>query len=137
MSSEMQNAMTRRHTFECGLACAWSRQQREASVVQHGARCRFYGVNRNLCIDLDSLADAISENAHLLVVIHILGFPEELAGIRVRSAPRASSWSDNRDSSGSEYAQLLHGQAVLAEGGNLPDPGAFSKLVAELMVQSL
>jgi molecular chaperone HtpG len=32
------------------------------------------------------------------------------------------------------YAHLLHGQALLAEGGQLSDPAAFAELVAELMV---
>jgi molecular chaperone HtpG len=32
------------------------------------------------------------------------------------------------------YAQLLHGQALLAEGGQLGDPARFAELVAELMV---
>lgn len=36
-----------------------------------------------------------------------------------------------------EYAELLYGQAVLAEGGQLPQPAKFSKLVAELMVKTL
>jgi len=36
-----------------------------------------------------------------------------------------------------EYAQLLYGQSVLAEGGQLPDPGAFSKLVAGLMARAM
>jgi molecular chaperone HtpG len=36
-----------------------------------------------------------------------------------------------------DYANLLYGQAVLAEGGQLPDPGAFSKLVANLMVKAM
>jgi molecular chaperone HtpG len=31
------------------------------------------------------------------------------------------------------YADLLHGQAVLAEGGVLPDPAGFSRRLAELM----
>jgi len=35
-----------------------------------------------------------------------------------------------------DYAQLLFGQAVLAEGGDLPNPGQFSKLVADLMVKA-
>jgi len=35
-----------------------------------------------------------------------------------------------------EYAQLLYGQAVLAEGGELDDPGAFARLVADLMVRA-
>jgi len=35
-----------------------------------------------------------------------------------------------------DYAQLLYGQAVLAEGGDLPNPGKFSKLVADLMVKA-
>ena len=30
------------------------------------------------------------------------------------------------------YARLLHGQAILAEGGTLPDPGAYSRLVMEV-----
>ena len=36
-----------------------------------------------------------------------------------------------------EYAELLYGQAVLAEGGQLPDPAAFSKRVADLMARGL
>jgi len=36
-----------------------------------------------------------------------------------------------------EYAQLLHGQALLAEGSPLPDPARFSKLVTELMVAAV
>lgn len=35
-----------------------------------------------------------------------------------------------------DYAQLVYGQAVLAEGGDLPNPGKFSKLVADLMVKA-
>jgi molecular chaperone HtpG len=35
------------------------------------------------------------------------------------------------------YASLLYGQAVLAEGGQLPDPGRFSKLVSDLMVKAI
>jgi molecular chaperone HtpG len=34
------------------------------------------------------------------------------------------------------YAELLHGQAVLAEGGTLPDPAAFSRRLAELLVEA-
>jgi molecular chaperone HtpG len=34
------------------------------------------------------------------------------------------------------YAELLHGQAILAEGGTLPDPAAFSQRLAELMVEA-
>jgi molecular chaperone HtpG len=37
----------------------------------------------------------------------------------------------------SDYAQLLYGQALLAEGGTLPDPAQFSQLVAKLMVQQI
>jgi molecular chaperone HtpG len=36
-----------------------------------------------------------------------------------------------------QYAQLLYGQAVLAEGGQLADPAQFSRLVAELMVKAV
>ena len=34
------------------------------------------------------------------------------------------------------YAELLYGQALLAEGGALPDPTAFSRRLTELMLQS-
>jgi molecular chaperone HtpG len=34
------------------------------------------------------------------------------------------------------YAMLLHGQAILAEGGALPDPAAFSRQLAELLVEA-
>jgi molecular chaperone HtpG len=33
------------------------------------------------------------------------------------------------------YAELLYGQALLAEGGPLPDPAAFSRRLTELMLQ--
>lgn len=36
-----------------------------------------------------------------------------------------------------DYADLLYGQAVLAEGGELANPGRFSKLVADIMVRAL
>jgi molecular chaperone HtpG len=36
-----------------------------------------------------------------------------------------------------EYAELLYGQSVLAEGGQLDDPGAFGKRVADLMAKAL
>jgi molecular chaperone HtpG len=36
-----------------------------------------------------------------------------------------------------ESAELLYGQAVLAEGGQLPDPAAFSKRVADVMARGL
>jgi len=44
---------------------------------------------------------------------------------------------DNNAPEISDYAQLLHGQALLAEGGELPNPGRFAKLVADLMVRAL
>ena len=34
------------------------------------------------------------------------------------------------------YAELLHGQAILAEAGTLPDPAAFSQRLAELLVEA-
>jgi len=36
-----------------------------------------------------------------------------------------------------EFAQLLYGQALLAEGGDLKNPGKFAKLVADLMVKAI
>jgi molecular chaperone HtpG len=45
-------------------------------------------------------------------------------------------FSDNKeDTRLADYANLLHGQALLAEGSPLPDPVAFSQLVADLMVR--
>ena len=35
------------------------------------------------------------------------------------------------------YAQLLHGQAILAEGGTLPDPGAYSRIVMEVASEAV
>jgi molecular chaperone HtpG len=34
------------------------------------------------------------------------------------------------------YAELLLGQAILAEGGTLADPAAFSRRLAELLVEA-
>ncbi|MCP4445563.1 MAG: molecular chaperone HtpG [Myxococcales bacterium] len=43
---------------------------------------------------------------------------------------------DAEDPKIASYAQLLHGQALLAEGGQLSDPAAFAGLVADLMVSA-
>jgi molecular chaperone HtpG len=46
-------------------------------------------------------------------------------------------FEENREDTRLEsYANLLHGQALIAEGSPLPDPVGFSKLVAELMVRA-
>jgi molecular chaperone HtpG len=37
----------------------------------------------------------------------------------------------------SDYARLLYGQSLLAEGSPLPDPAAYGRLVAELMAKTL
>lgn len=36
-----------------------------------------------------------------------------------------------------DYARLLYGQALLAEGSPLPDPASYSRLIAELMARTL
>jgi molecular chaperone HtpG len=36
-----------------------------------------------------------------------------------------------------DYAELLYGQALLAEGSPLPDPARFGRLVSELMASGL
>jgi molecular chaperone HtpG len=36
-----------------------------------------------------------------------------------------------------EYSELLYGQALLAEGGQLPDPASFNKKVADLMASAI
>ena len=46
-------------------------------------------------------------------------------------------FEENReDTRLADYARLLHGQALLAEGSPLPDPVEFGRLVAELMVRA-
>jgi molecular chaperone HtpG len=42
---------------------------------------------------------------------------------------------DRTDPALQQYAELLYGQAILAEGGQLPDPAAFSKRIAELLLR--
>jgi len=42
---------------------------------------------------------------------------------------------DDRDPLLEQYAELLYGQALLSEGSELPDPGKFSQLVADLMLR--
>ena len=44
---------------------------------------------------------------------------------------------DNKNPRLEEYAELLFGQALLAEGGQLPDPAGFNRKVAELMAGAL
>jgi len=44
---------------------------------------------------------------------------------------------DNNDPHLDDYAQLLYGQAVLAEGGQPPNPAQFSKLLANLMLEAM
>jgi len=36
-----------------------------------------------------------------------------------------------------DYARLLYGQALLAEGSPLPDPAGYGRLIAELMARTL
>ena len=45
--------------------------------------------------------------------------------------------ADAKDSRLADYASLLYGQAMLAEGGKLEDPAAFSRRIAALMLESL
>ena len=45
--------------------------------------------------------------------------------------------ADRDDPRLAEYAELLLGQAILAEGGQLPDPSAFGRRIAELMLGAL
>ncbi len=44
--------------------------------------------------------------------------------------------ADKADPRLGDYAELLYGQALLAEGESIPDPAHFSKLVADLMVKA-
>ncbi len=45
--------------------------------------------------------------------------------------------ADREDPRLREYAELLYGQALLAEGSPLPDPAGFSRRVAELMTKAM
>ena len=42
---------------------------------------------------------------------------------------------DRSDPALAEYAELLYGQAILAEGGQLPDPAAFGQRIADLLLR--
>lgn len=44
---------------------------------------------------------------------------------------------DTTDEALKPYAELLYGQALLAEGGIVPDPASLSRYIAEIMVQAL
>jgi len=45
--------------------------------------------------------------------------------------------ADPKDPRLADYATLLYGQAMLAEGGQLEDPAAFSRRITELMLETL
>jgi molecular chaperone HtpG len=45
--------------------------------------------------------------------------------------------ADATDARIATYAELLFGQAQLAEGGQIDDPAAFSKKLAEVMLKAL
>ncbi|MBN2310917.1 MAG: molecular chaperone HtpG [Candidatus Hydrogenedentes bacterium] len=45
--------------------------------------------------------------------------------------------ADQEDPRLNDYAQLLYGQAVLAEGGQPPNPGRFARLVTDIMIEAL
>ena len=48
---------------------------------------------------------------------------------------RAIVERDRNDPALAEYAEILYGQAILAEGGQLPDPAAFSQRIADLLLR--
>ncbi|MCX7719316.1 MAG: molecular chaperone HtpG, partial [Candidatus Sumerlaeaceae bacterium] len=50
---------------------------------------------------------------------------------------REACAADPADPRIDEYAELLYGQALLAEGGTLPDAAAFTRRVADLMTRAL
>ena len=47
------------------------------------------------------------------------------------------TWGNKNSPKLADYAELLYAQALLAEGGQIPDPASFNKKVAELMVGAL
>jgi len=48
---------------------------------------------------------------------------------------RAIVERDRTDPALAEYAELVYGQAILAEGGQLPDPAAFGRRIADLLLR--
>lgn len=58
------------------------------------------------------------------------------AGHALIKAMEARFKADPQDPKLDNFAQLLHGQALLAEGGQLSNPAAFAELLAELMVMA-
>jgi molecular chaperone HtpG len=50
---------------------------------------------------------------------------------------RAMQAANDKTAGLDTYARLLHGQAILAEGGTLPDPGAYSRIVMEVANQAV
>ena len=50
---------------------------------------------------------------------------------------RAIHSANNKAPELDTYAHLLHGQAILAEGGTLPDPSAYSRIVMEVANQAV
>ena len=52
---------------------------------------------------------------------------------RLRAIHAANAQTPELDT----YARLLHGQAILAEGGTLPDPSAYSRIVMEVANQAV
>ena len=48
--------------------------------------------------------------------------------------PSVSRTANAEDPQVSDFAHLLYGQALLAEGSPLPDPATFAKRVVDLMV---
>lgn len=58
------------------------------------------------------------------------------AGHALIKAMESRFKADPEDPKLDNFAQLLHGQALLAEGGQLSNPAAFAELLAELMVMA-
>jgi molecular chaperone HtpG len=44
---------------------------------------------------------------------------------------------DSKDSRLEDFSELLYGQALLAEGGQLPDPANFNRKIADLMISAV
>jgi hypothetical protein len=53
-----------------------------APLAHYGCRLKFYGVSRDLNIDLDEIEDKISPATRALYAIHFIGFPGPVAELR-------------------------------------------------------
>ncbi len=90
------------------------------------------GETNDLTPQLEQMMKAMNQDVEAVKRILELNPDHEIL-TRMQAAHETNA----EDDSLSEYAHLLYGQAVLAEGGPLPDPAGFSIRVAKLMARAM